>query len=127
MRARYIYQEIASLVQARKNCKEAGNNYWSNVHGDCLKVLLSKLPSGSGIDNGVTLDEDDCTSNRLVFSFGFHHMNDGWTDHQLIVTPSFDGCDLRIAGRDRNNVKKYLYDIFDYALNQEVPTESPVR
>jgi hypothetical protein len=83
------------------------------------------LPSGSGIDCGTELDRAACKPGKLVFTFSYHHMNeagmyDGWTEHTLIVTPSFDGIDLRITGRDRNQVKEYLYDIYHNDLTQEV-------
>ncbi len=37
----------------------------------------------------------------------------GWTEHNLIVTPSFKfGYDMRIPGKDKNQIKEYLYQIF---------------
>lgn len=89
------------------------------------KLVRDYMPSGSGIDNGVKIDLDKCNDNRLTFTFGYHHMNEsgmycGWTDHSLIVTPSFDGIRLKITGRDRNFVKEYLYDLFHHALTQPV-------
>jgi hypothetical protein len=51
-------------------------------------------------------------------------MNDGfysgWTDHTVIVRPSFRGINVRISGRDRNGIKEYLAETYDYALTQEV-------
>jgi len=49
---------------------------------------------------------------------GYH---DGWTDHQLIVTPSLQfGFHIRITGKDRNQTKDYLHETFQYALSEEV-------
>jgi hypothetical protein len=120
-----LYQEIASTLQAIRNCRAANNREWLDKHGETLKELAGRLPHGSGIDNGVTIDEDACEEHRLVFYFGFHHMNetgmyDGWTYHTLYVYPEFDGIRLRITGKDRNDVKEYLYDLFHDALNEEV-------
>lgn len=120
-----LYQEIASILQAIKNCEKAGNSEWFDKHHIRLKELLDMMPSGSGIDNGTQLEEDACKPNKLVFTLGYHHMNDagmydGWTDHILTVTPSFDGIDLHISGRNRNDIKEYLYETYHYALTQEV-------
>jgi hypothetical protein len=120
-----LYREIASTLSAIRNCREAGNKEWEDRHSDSLKTLVDYLPSGSGIDSGVTLDEDKSGPAKLVFTFGYHHMNehgfyDGWTDHVLTVRPSFDGIDMSISGRDRNDVKDYLYQVFDYSLRCKV-------
>jgi hypothetical protein len=45
---------------------------------------------------------------------------DGWTDHIVIVSPSFDGIDIKISGRNRNDIKDYLHDVFHAALTEEV-------
>ena len=84
------------------------------------------MPSGSGIDSGTKLDFDRSKPNRLVFTAPYHHMNDdgmydGWTDHDIIVTPDLGfGFDLRITGRDRNQIKDYLGDTFAEALRQDI-------
>ena len=120
------YQVIASAVQARINCQEKGNNEWFYKWEGIIMDETAKLPSGSGIDSGVKFNFDVSTPEKLVFTFGYHHMNDGgyydgWTDHQLIVTPSLQfGFHIRITGRDRNQVKDYLYETFQYALDEEV-------
>jgi hypothetical protein len=121
------YQVIATAVQARINCDKAGNNEeWFYKWEGVIMDETSKLPSGSGINSGVKFDFDASTPEKLVFNFGYHHMNecgmyDGWTDHQLIVTPSLQfGFHIRITGKDRNQIKDYLYETFQYALSEEV-------
>jgi hypothetical protein len=49
---------------------------------------------------------------------------DGYTDHTIIVKPSlqFDFT-LRITGPNRNDVKEYLAQTFDYALRKDVTYE----
>lgn len=85
---------------------------------------MSTAPSGSGIDAGTKLD-DSSTKDKLVFAFGYHHMDehgyyDGWTEHTAVVKPSMCfGYDLRITGRDRNGIKEYLASVFDHWLNEE--------
>jgi hypothetical protein len=46
-------------------------------------------------------------------------MYDGWTNHSLIVKPSFDGLNIRVTGRNKNYIKEYLADLFYEALTQE--------
>lgn len=132
---RPLYREIASMLAAIRNCERqeesedadtaANGREWKDKHEATLKRLVDMLPSGSGIDCGTKIEAADCRPGKLVFYFSYHHMNDvgmydGWTEHKLIVTPSFDGIDLRITGPDRNQVKEYLYETYHYALTQEV-------
>lgn len=121
-----LYQAIASLVSARLNCIKSGNVEWKSRHHDAIEQLVEFLPSGSGIDNGTKIDLDASTPEKLVFTFGFHHMNDagmydGWTEHILTVRPSlqFDIA-TTISGRNRNDIKDYLYETYGYALTQDV-------
>jgi len=129
--ARKRYQVIATAVQARINCgrpNTAGtiNQEWFDRWTKTIEEETAELPSGSGIDSAPKFDFDASTPEKLVFNFGYHHMNesgmyDGWTDHSLIVTPSLQfGFHLRITGKDRNQVKDYLYETFQYALSEDV-------
>lgn len=122
-----LYREFAQIVNARLNCLKNGNEEWLNNHTERLEYLTKNfMPSGSGIDIGTTLDLDESTTEKLVFIFSYHHMNDGgyydgWTEHKLIVTPSLAyGFNLRITGKDRNQVKDYLYETYRFALQTEV-------
>jgi len=122
-----VYRTLAGLVEARANCARSGNReFWHKRHSErLLRLVADYLPSGSGIDAGTTLDVDLSTAERLVFATSFHHMNeggyDGWTEHNVIVTPSLHhGIKLRITGRDRNEIKEYLHEIFHAALTAEI-------
>lgn len=122
-----LYREIAQLVQARMNCMKSGNTTWRDNHQSTLAQLVEKyMPSGSGIDGGTELDLDLSAGDRLVFHFGYHHMNeggmyDGWTTHTLIVKPSLtSGVVLKISGKDRNGIKDYLYDTYCHHLRCKV-------
>jgi hypothetical protein len=126
MRTRKLYQQIASTLQAIENCRKSGNTEWEGKHCDTLNSLVDDhMPSGSGIDNGTKLD-DDSTPNKLIFITAFHHMNDGgmydgWTEHTVIVTPDLaSGFDLRITGRDRNDIKDYLGELFYQVLDSDI-------
>ena len=84
------------------------------------ELLKNKGPAGSGIDTGTKFVAEESKTNKLVFSCSFHHMNDvgyytNWTDHKIIVTPSFrpNDCDIRVYGRNQNGIKDYLADVFN--------------
>lgn len=111
-------RKLAGLINAYQNCVKSNNTEWKEKHSDSIDEMLKNLPSGSGIDAGMKLSLDDCTPEKIVFTFGYHHMNeagyyDGWTEHKLVITPSlFFGLNFRITGRDRNQIKDYLTDLF---------------
>ena len=123
---RPLYSALANLVQARLNCIDSGNMEWLDRHEERIDALVKEaLPSGSGFDAGTTLDFDRSTGAKLVLTTAYHHMvegsYDGWTEHTVTVTASMvDGFDLKIGGRDRNDVKDYIADTFANALRQEV-------
>lgn len=125
MRTALIYQVIASRTEAIKNCIKTGNKEWEYKHGEILDAIEKDLPRGSGIDLGTTIDRKQTTRNKIVLNTAFHHIDengcyDDWTEHKIIVIPSFDGIDIRITGRNRNDIKDYLHEIFDHALSQHV-------
>ena len=121
-----LYSEIASLVQARLNCINSGNTEWEAKHEEKILALVKEyLPSGSGIDCGTEIDLDASNPNKLVFNFSYHHMNDGgmydgWTEHKAIVTPDLaSGFSLTITGRNRNQIKEYLHEVYSNDLDGE--------
>ena len=128
--ARYLYSELAMLIQARRNCAESVNGTpslqdWFEKHSDRIEALVREhMPSGSGFDSGTTLDLDASHAERLVFNTAFHHMEDGyyagWTQHTVTVTPSFHGFNLRVSGRNRNDIKDYIGSMFHEALHTEL-------
>ncbi len=122
-----LYAAIANYLLSIENCKKHNDSAWGDRHRALLaKLCKEHLPSGSGIDSGSQLDMTRSTSERLVFTFGFHHMNaDGfytnWTDYSVIVTPSLvHTITLRITGQDRNQLKDYLHDVFSETMKEMV-------
>ena len=121
-----LYKHIAGTLQAYQRCIETNNITWKDKHEEKLNKLVDQLPSGSGIDAGIELDFEKSNPNKLIFNFSFHFMDengmyDGWIDYKLIVIPDlYNDFYLNITGRNRNQIKDYLYEIFDYALRQEI-------
>jgi len=131
MKSKLVYQTIASLVQARLNCIQAENHEWLFKHTSRIEAIADlHLPSGSGIDCGTKIDLDESTSEKLVLNLSYHHMDDwgsydGWTDHQIIVTPSLAfGFNLRVTGKNRNDIKEYLHEVYSCALGEVYEPEA---
>ena len=107
---------LSAAIQAMNNCTLSGRHEMAEIWDDYILAECAKLPSGSGIDNGMELIREECEKDKIVFSLDFHHLNeggfyDGWTSHKVVIRPSFGGIDIRITGRDRNQIKEYLYDM----------------
>ena len=122
-----VYREIASKLQAIRNCEQSGNKEWKVKHADAIKRIVDNyLPTGSGFDNGTWFDFKRSEPDKLVFDTSFHHMDengfyDGWTTHVVTVRPSLAfGFRLSISGRDRNDIKDYIAGEFEQALNEGV-------
>ena len=113
-----LYQLIASTVDAMTRCTDE----WKQKHNETLTTLEDYLPSGSGIDSGTEIDRERSTGEKIVLYTEYHHMNetgmyDGWTDHTITVRPSLiHRIRLTISGRDRNEIKDYLHDVYYWAL-----------
>jgi hypothetical protein len=122
-----LYRLLAQTVDAYHTCVKRDNIEWRDRHEETIGTLTEEfMPSGSGIDNGTTFDFDKSNGEKLVFSFDYHHMNengmyDGWTNHVLTVRPSLVfGFTLSFSGRDRNDIKEYLYQEYEHALSQTI-------
>jgi hypothetical protein len=110
--------QLSKNFQAWQSCKAENKTEWMDKWEDRINEQLSHLPHGSGIDAGIQFNWEESRPEKLRFTFPFHHMDehgyyDGWTDHKLIIIPSFfNEFKLTITGRNRNQVKDYLYDLF---------------
>lgn len=128
-----LYQKIASLINVRNNCEKAGNWKWFDRHSDKLsEIERNYLPSGSGIDNGCSIDLDMSNDNLIVINSSYHTMDENgyygeWVPFTVTVKPSLVGeIELYIKGpfssvRDAGEMlKEYLYDVFYNALTDKV-------
>lgn len=109
--------DISRQLDRYQRCIKQHDTYNANDAQEQISKMLALLPTGSGLDNGVQFDNVKSTPNKLVFKFSYHHMNNGsytkWTTHTLVLTPSFAiGYDMKITGKDLNQIKEYLYDLF---------------
>jgi hypothetical protein len=112
-------QKLASTFAAYLNCVKSGNKEWEERHWDAIETACENLPHGSGIDGKCEFQPENSTPEKLVFFFEFHHMDEhggynGWTEHNLTITPSLQfGYKLSISGRNKDDIKTYLYDLFN--------------
>lgn len=123
-----LYQAIATTLDALARCTKAPQlGHAVQLHKERLARLTAALPSGSGIDTGTRIDVDASNAAKLVLTCAFHHMNehgyyDGWTQHTIVVRPSLShGIEIRVTGRDRNDIKEYLGEVYRHALTEEAP------
>lgn len=130
MRTEKLYRLLASKVGAYVNCVESGNDEWRARHRESVERLVKEfMPSGAGIDCGTKFDFDASNGERLVFVVDFHHLDsgggyDGWTRHFVTVKASLQfGFRLSISGRNRNDIKEYLGDVYGEALGAVIVTE----
>jgi len=121
-----LAQQIATAAVALGNCEISGNVEWRDIWTARLDAIARNvLPSGSGFNNGTSIDVDNCNGAKLAFETSFHHMTehgvyDGWTEHSVLVLPSFVcGFNVKVSGRNRNDIKDYIGDMFAEVLSRE--------
>jgi len=124
------YQTIATSIQAKENCADNSNNEWFDKWDDRIESIMKTVPSGSGFDAGTTIHLSSMVfdkfnhTDRLCFSTSFHHMNengfyDGWTEHIITIRPDWNDFDIKISGRNKNDIKDYICEIFSDWLSSE--------
>ena len=126
-----LYQYLATAVVAISNCRANGNEKWEAMWEHRIRSLCRELlPSGSGFDNGTVICMEKSHGEKLVFETAFHHMNDlgmyvDWTHHVVTVKASLmSGFEVRVGGRNRNDIKDYITGAFYNALRIEVTPET---
>jgi hypothetical protein len=86
---------------------------------------MQSSPHGSGLDSETTIDLE-ASKGKLVFNTSFHHMNeagyyDRWTEHKVIIKPSLEyDFTITVAGRNHNQIKDYIADVFWVWLEEEI-------
>jgi hypothetical protein len=120
-----LYQLIAETVAWKPTAGDWQDNREKLLH----YIEKSLLPSGSGIDCGTKIDRHGLKTSTFRLFVEFHHMDengsyDGWTVNNVTVRPSMVyGFTLHIGGRDKNQIKDYLGEVYDACLREEVDDE----
>jgi hypothetical protein len=103
-----------------------------NIWNPVLDEINARLPSGSGFNSGSEFLPCESRPDRLVFKTAFHHMDengyyDGWTQHSVIVTPTFEGFNIRVTGKNKNDIKDFIADCFHAVLDDIVKTSFDIE
>lgn len=117
-----LFEAVAAALHWRNG------NLGTGVARAYIDAMVNEhMPSGAGFDDGTALDYVRSTPEKLVFQFGFHHMNDngtysGWTRHKVWVRPSFlfEGFTLRVDGPNMDGFKGYAEETLCSCLTREV-------
>jgi len=87
--------------------------------------LQELLPIGNGSDMGCVISKKKSTEKRIVIYTAYWHPKDSfetsqWTHHEIVITPSFEGeIKIRVTGKNVDNIKEYLEEVFRKALMKE--------
>jgi len=114
-----VAELISSSYAARENCKASGNAEWWARWDALLDAAAELLPSGGGFDDGTMIVR--ATDREIVLQTAFHHMDehggyDGWTEHTVKARATFGGLDIIVSGRNRNDIKDYIVEVFNHVL-----------
>ena len=109
---------IASACEALRNCEAAPDHPWTSRWASLLDAIEANLlPSGSGFDNGTKIDREATNPKRISLRVEFHHINSvgfyaGYTSHNVTINPTFSGCEVRVGGSNRNDIRDYIGEVF---------------
>jgi len=125
------YQKLAVAFNAYKNCVKSHNVIWEEKWQDVIDSIIYTLPHGSGIDVETRLNHKKSSSKRIVLEASYHCMDENgyygeWIDFSIILTPDWDGVNIRISGRfDSKNqhTKEYLSEIYYETFSEEYKEE----
>ena len=112
---------MATLIEEIANCVDAcvyleAQERYSSLHSSpwySLDYWERRLPRDAGLRSCI--DRWCGGSDRVVIYVRFRHC-EGWTEHKLVITPSFGGLNIYVDGSDLNNVKNYLIELFSEVL-----------
>lgn len=125
MKTELLYKKLSAALQAQKNCLEHKNPTWHAIWSDRVEKIMRSAPSGSGFNTGTSLEYVQEPDTELRFCTEYNHMDeagyyDGWTTHVVKVTPRFSGIDIKVTGKNKNDIKEYIGDVFYDWLTTEL-------
>ena len=106
-----LYQKIARVASQKDDILIKWEEF----------VMLQKLlPIGNGIEKECVISLKS-TKKRIVIDTAYwHELLQEWTEHQIVVTPSFEGeINIRVTGKNVDNIKEYINEVFRKALMKE--------
>ena len=104
-------EKLALAFQAKEVCKDSEIlDRWETL----IENILSTLPSG-GVFAGTEVEE--VSSKKVVLVTAVHHISEygyreGVTSHRITFTPTLVGTDIKVSGRNFNDVKSYIAEVF---------------
>ena len=117
--------KLKDYVKAKEYCDRVNpeNEIQQQTYDRCeaiIKQFEDALPIGSGI---VSTEVISVTNKKIVISFDYQHLNengyyDGWTHHEARITATFGGYTMYISGRNRNDIKPYLHELFSCHISK---------
>lgn len=127
-----VYEYLAQKAMTALS----GNDYSEKACDDVEDFLKNHGPSGSGIDCGTKIcwmKTDFTKKEKIVLIVDYHHMDEyggycGWTEHNVVITPTMIGSpfQVKITGKNKNQIKDYLADTFYHWLGQECDWQTGV-
>lgn len=119
-------EALSRAVVSGRNAEASDNAEWAEKWAERVVDIMEGAPSGSGFDSGTQLgDAHKQSDRRLTFATSFHHMNEagynGWTDHLVTAEMTFNGLDVKVSGRNRNDIKDYIAELFCFWLSETAP------
>ena len=130
-----VIEKIATLISAIRNCRKTCNREWEQRHQILLDCIIERyLPDGAGFDRGTQLSSRqwaialertgkmDTYPALIWFQTAFHHMDQyggfaQWTEHEVIVRPSFVGVNIQVKRKNLNGIKEFIAEEFNRCLN----------
>ena len=104
-----VYQKMARLVDWNPT-----GSYIISKNEQMEDLVKNYLPSGSGFDGDISIDERS-TDEKIIIRVEYHHMDtngfyDGWSTFKVIITASmaYNYC-MQVKGE--SVVRKYFYHV----------------
>lgn len=114
-----VYEALAQAAERRDDEKCA------DIMRGKIYNIMKGAPSGSGIDSGTSFIPGECNKKQLVFFTSYQHVDengyyDARTYHRVIVTHNLLGLNIRVTGRNKNNIRDYLSNVYRDWLMRDV-------